>query len=521
MSYSVVRVPSFAPGLNLRDKEDAVQPGEAIDLMNVEFHQRGAMSQRAGYTNFTPSTLTNAGASLQPFYRTGAAAQLIVGAGTRLEALDTSGSVVASDTALTSGTWDFVRFGGPNTERVYAGQGETTLRRWDGTSWTGVSNTPKAGALAVMATSNRLVAGRFNGTTGGPTGGASTSSPSHIYFSAPGDPETWDADDSLQVTPGDGEKVQAIIGWREFVFVFKETKFFVITGETVDGDGNPEFLVTPFETGVGLCSPRAVATDDRGVYFLDRTGVYRTNGQEPELLSDLISPVFLGGSSVFYDGGELAHSSITNCAMGYHDHRLYLGFSTASANDRTLAFDPQFGWWSLYDFPAAAFASFRISNQSELVFAAASGDKHVHRHNASETNDYGSAITSRWRSGWEDFGEGSQKVVAEEKMWGQGVVSVGVADDYGDAPGPLVEIDMSQASAGTNFGGTGTFGGDGYFGDVVPGLTPRLRRKSNRGTVFSTTFKNSTLDQPWRVDRYQYHVRTTLNPSVRQTDNES
>src|SRR5215208_1623780 len=101
-------IPSFDGGLNLRDKTDAIDPTEAIDLYNVEFTDRGAVQQRAGYDDFTGTAPTNRTESLEPFYTTGGTKQLIAGCGTRLEAVATDGSVVASATGLTAGLiWDF------------------------------------------------------------------------------------------------------------------------------------------------------------------------------------------------------------------------------------------------------------------------------------------------------------------------------------------------------------------------------------------------------------------------------
>lgn len=510
MSYVPYSFAGFGAGLNLRDKADAVSEQEAIDALNVELSERGAVSQRAGYVAFTNS-LTNDVGSLHPHYRAGATPHLLAGAGTRLEAIDSTGTVVASQSALTDGTWDFARFGTPNAEVSYAGQGNDLLQSWNGTAWASVASTPRAGALAVSATTNRLVAARFNTTNGGPDGSAGSSSPSHIYFSDLGDAESWGVDNFLQLTPGDGEQIQAVIAWREFVFAFKETKFFVFYGESEDA-GIPVFDYTPIDTGVGLASPRAVAADERGVYFLDRKGVYVTRGGEPELLSDIIDPIFRGGSSDFYLGGELEQTQIENCAMATHDNRIYLGYtqSGSSVNDRTLVYDTERNWWSLYDFPTLCLTSFELSGTPELFFGADTGNL-IHRHNPAQTNDDGTAITSRWRSGWHDFGDPTVKTSREQKVWGaNGTVAVSIATDFDTGTGPTEVLDFADPSVDT---WNGTTWNGGEWG-VPSGLTPKLRRTSARGTTFSVLFENSTLNNTYSIHRFDHALREARIPSV-------
>ena len=244
---------TFGRGLNLAAKEDAVQPGEAIDLLNVEFTNVGGRPQRDGYGAFTSSPLTNAATSLAPFYQTTGTKQLLAGCGTRLEALNTSGAVVASSTGLTTGTWSFVRFSAPGSEVAYAGNGKNLLYKWDGSTWASVANSPKARYLAVEAADNRLVAAGFDDSaTGGPT--ASQTYTSRVWFSDAGAPTTWGANNYIDLTPGDGQLIQGMIAWREFVFVFKETKFFVFTGTSTDSAGNPIFNVRTVDAGIGLAS---------------------------------------------------------------------------------------------------------------------------------------------------------------------------------------------------------------------------------------------------------------------------
>lgn len=511
----------FGRGLNLRDKPDAVDPAECIDALNVLFTDRGAITQRPGYDNLTSSALTNRVASLEAFYTSGGTKQLLAGCGTRLEAVSTAGAVVDSETGLTDAVWDFTRFGKPNAEVAYAGNGTDTLRKWNGTEWTAPTATvngeagkamPKAGSLCVWpAAGNRLVATRFSTTTGGPNG--ATSSPDHVWFSDPGDPEAWHTtepeENQVQLMPGNGEPIQACIAWKEFVFVFKETSFFVFhTAATVND--SPEFIFRPVEAGVGLASPRAICAHPTGVYFMARNGVYRTTGQEPELISSLVEPIWTGAASDYYTGAELAHGSITNCAMGIWEDRIYLAFPTSEANSRVLVFDPGFDWWSLYNIPASCFASFRVGNTEELVFGYASGSNHIGRHSLAYTNDDGAAIESHWRSGWFDLGNPDVKTIRSSKLWGTGKVSTGLGHDFRQGVGDLDLMDFSDSTADTWGGATW---GAGEWAEPR-GLIQKQRRRAVRGTTFSVYFANSILDQAWSIHRVDHHLREIRKPSA-------
>ncbi len=513
---------SLGAGLNLRDKVDAVQEAEAIDLLNVMFTDRGAVQQRPGYTALT-AALTNAAATLSPYYTSAGTAQIVAGCGTRLEGISAAGSVVASATGLTSGTWGFARFGTPGTELVYAGQGDTNLNRWNGTAWTtAIANTPDGGALCVTPVSNRLVAARFNTTTGGPTGGAGTSSPSHVYFSDPGQPETWTTNNFIQVTPGDGEKVQAVVTWGTFVFIFKETKFAVYYGESVDAGGQPVFNYRMIDAGVGAMGPKAVVAGTDGVYFAGRAGIYRTTGGPPELLSDAVDPLFdsTATPSPFFLGGTLQHASAANTALCWHNDRLYVSYtSTGSANNYTAVYDPEGKWWTLWDVPAAHAISFRRSSTPELVFADTT-NKIIYYQNPDLTSDNGAAISSRWRSGWIDYGQGARKRLRETKIWGyaNGVEGpfAAISTDFTPNVGVLVPIDFTPATGGGgSLWGGSTWGGTTWVeGAVEQALNPALVRRSATGTVFSTYFENSVLNRTWSVHRVTHHIASKRIPTI-------
>lgn len=522
--YTSYPFDSFGKGLNLQAKPDAVSPEECIDALNVLYSDRGAISQRPGYEALT-AALTNRVDSLEPFYTAAGVRQLLAGCGTRLEALEAAGTVKASKTGLEGGPWDFCRFSAPTAEAAYAGNGLNTLLKWNGTEWTAPTATvngeaakamPKARFITIQTPDNRMVATGFGNTAGGPGGAAS--SPSHVYWSEAGLPEAWktagtetNPANNVILSPGDGEPITGVITWRELLFIFKETKFFVFYGNSTDAKGNPVFNYRTVESGAGCISPRSIAVHRSGVYFLGRTGVFRTTGQEPVLVSNLVEPIFEGGASVFYTGGVLSGVNVLNCAMGVWGDRIYLAYPTSSVNNRMLVYDPTFEWWSLYDIPASALTSFRVTaGVEELVFGYASGENRIGRHNLTAANDVGAAINSYWRSGWFDLGSPDVKTIRSSKVWGSGTVNMSLGYDFRQGTGKSNSFNFIDL-ASTQWGGS-SWGGGTWA--EPRGLIPAARRIATRGTVFSVYFNNTILNQEWSIHRVDHHLREIRKPET-------
>lgn len=525
---NVATVSDFAGGLNLRDKPDRVKSSEAVDLLNVVFTKRGGVAQRSGYSALTGSALTNRVDSMAPFYTTAGTKQIVAGCGTRLEAISTAGAVVASSTGATQGPWNFARFGSPGNERMYCGNGVDTLRRWTGSAWSSPTATvdavggramPKAFGLCVQPKDNRLVAAGYSTATGGPNG--ATSNWDYVYFSSAGDPEAWTTTHYVQLTPSDGEKIQAAVSFGDSVYVFKETKFFIFYGNSTDATGQPVFNYRTVDTGIGLAAPGAVTVAKEGIYFLGRNGVYFTSGSTPTLLSDIIEPIFSGGVPSAFNSSTLNQGSIAKARMTTWNDRVYLAIPTgaSTSNDRVLVYDPEFKWWSLWDIPAAALCKFRVTDDEELAFGYSTGSQYVGRHEESLTSDAGAAILSRWYSGWDDFGEGSMKRVRQTKLWGTGSTLFCVNKDFlQSVPSATVTFDSTDTwgdGTGADTWGDGT--GTDTWGPG-PEVSPQLHRVAVRGTYLQLAMENSALNERWALARADLHVASPRIPEVKEAD---
>jgi hypothetical protein len=502
----IVQWPGFS-GLNLRDQPNQIDPTQALDLLNVTLIERGGVKSRDGYAKFTSSALTNRPDSLAAFYTVSGTAQLVVGNGNRLDALSTAGASLAN-VATTASPHYFARFGGPTAELMFISNGADTLRQWNGTAFstpTFTGTSPTGRFVAVTPWDNRLVNARRSGATLG-------DNPSTVRFSDAGVPTTFGTANFVDLTPGDGEQIMAVIAWSRYLFVFKESKFFVFNSTSTGAGGTPVFNYFTIDTGVGLAAPRAVCAARDGVYFLSRTGVYRTTSTTVEPVSSLLDPFFSNTTSGFYTGGALNMTQVANAAMAFNREQVFLAVpaGASSVNNRVLVYDPRYQWWTLYDLPAAAMASFRVSTQPDLMFAYASGTNDVGGHASGQTTDAGAAIASRWRSGWWDMGDPHVKTVRRTVAWGKGRLRLGVRSDFGGG----LSVSTVDFQTGSDLWADGTNAADRWGDGTNPAdvwadgrqITPKVNSQAVRGTVFSLDLAN--LDaSPWALYRLAERLR--------------
>jgi hypothetical protein len=217
---------------------------------------------------------------------------------------------------------------------------------------------PDGHFLAVTPWDNRLVS----------AGGAETYSTVHrVRFSTEGDPFIWgnpagSADDYyVDLHPGDGEEIREVLTWGDYMFVFKQTKFFVFYGVDVGAAGTPVFNYrTVNGQGIPLDwdgqAPAACVAQD-GVYFVNKEGVWRTTGGPPEKISTAVDPLFNIASpddpNPYYGdvpgaNGTHPYSAITH----WRDRLLIYGYE-----DQVLVHHLKEGWWSRWQLPGLSYQS--------------------------------------------------------------------------------------------------------------------------------------------------------------------
>ena len=480
------------PGVDLRS-----DPGDsraAIDLLNVTI-EPGRVRVRDGFGTLyiTPSTET--ANRIEHFvFGTG---QIIV-QGTSNRAINVStGALVGTALAASgvAGQDSGVAVGTPAAKFYYTCNSQHIIRRWDGATWTSPAGMPANPAvLGLSPTDNRLVVA----DTG-----------SKLWFSDPGVPETFGANNFVQLTPGDGETISSIATFNNQVFVFKQTKFFVFYGNSTDSAGNPVFnyRAVAGKVGVGGAlsgvvfgpSPESSCVAADGVYFFSGAGVYRTTGGQPTRVSSPIDPFFIGDSgtftalSSFWQGGSSSVLSTGPCKITAVDSFVYLLAPTVGPGTTVLwVLDTRTGSWTCWTAAGGAGLCMSVPNTSKtpllMVSTNVGGFGFVNWQIPGMTTDQSSsAIVSRYRLPFETYGDPRQKRIRETILEGTGTPTVKWSRDWGA---------LSTGSAVT----LGT----------SPAVAVNRQRLAQRGRAFSLQL--GAASGAWAANRVQVNIDDELRP---------
>lgn len=437
-------IPRFG-GLQLSDDPQEVGFGGAIDLLNVDLDRSGRLRIRPGFTQLTASEGTNRYDSLLFFQNTAGSKFLVAGAGTRVEVINSSGTVVATMALATASPHYFARLGTPAAEYVYFSNGTDRIRRTDGAAITSPAGLIAQTGKYVAAWQSRLVHAR------------TATNPSRVAFSNAGDPETFtyaagppETGDFVDITPGDGEPITGLAVWGPYLFAFKQTKFAVFNGVGQDGQGGAIFDYRMVEVGMGVRTTGTACTGREGVYFIAADGVYVTVGDSPRLVSQAIGPLFRKDFPATYGGG----TSFSPTRLAYAEGRLYMavGDDDFGTMNKLFVFDPARDQWMVWSIEAAALTTSTWFSREQVTFAYSAGLKHIGRVGGDEgsaTDDVGTAISWRYQLGFNDFGTSNSKRVGPFDLWGSGTLTVSVLTDHGttDSNAGTVTLGTSPAVA--------------------------------------------------------------------------
>lgn len=470
MPYQSFTVEQFG-GLDLYNDPAEVGVAGAINLSNVDVNPRGQLKTRPG-SSLVGATAGDAASQAMAYFVTSTGTEWIVvadpGSTTSLKTVRISdgvaGATQSSETAASNN--GFARFGTPAATRIYVATGAAAhLVYFQGGAWTTVTAPVASTLVAVTPISNRLVVAD-NDT---------------VYFSDAG-ADTFTSGNSVSLTPGDGEAIKGLVRWRDLLFVFKQTKFFVFYGESVDETDNPIFNYRMADFRHGCTITGQAVAGEEGIYFADTTGIYLTTGNDVRYISQPLEPWLRLGN------GPLS-LSLGAARLVYHGRRLYVIYPNGSSSVM-LVHDPALGVWLVWQMSATAACSVPTSSFVSGLYFAESSTKKAAKVDPTVTTDLGSAFSWSYQSGWYDLGSPERKVIRESLLWGTGSPTYSLLTDY-------ATTDASSAAV--------TLG-------TSPTVAEGRQRTARRGVFFS--HKLSGTGQA-TVSRLTHHLTSSYRPGAK------
>jgi hypothetical protein len=430
-------------GLDLRS--DAQEIAGAIDCLNVDFDREGRVRTRDGYTQFSAGNANLVVAMANQ----GTMGNLVTLGTNRGGAFNSSGVLIANSNAVAAISGRIVNFGTTTASYVYGPTGDALgrLLRWDGAAWAYPNVGYSYNLVGVTPWDNRLVLlSEFSPAT----------NPHRVRFSDPGAPETYTANSYVDLTPGDNETINAVCEWRDKLFVFKQTKYFVFYGTSTDSTGQPIFNYRTVQTGIGVSSSGfsggAVAMDE-AVYFINNRGMYRTTGGPPQKVSAAVDPLFGIDTAPYFSSST--SSTLGAGPLGRYRQKVLVNGAGATYS---LVFDTETGHWSYWNIPATVVLQYYPSNVDALLFA--DGGTTLFKMGSAYSTDNGTAISSKYRTGFLDFGAPEQeKWIRQMMLSGTGTVNVKTAVNDAVTLSSATSVAMGTSPAvGTGRWSAGTRG---------------------------------------------------------------
>jgi hypothetical protein len=483
-------------GLQLNEPDAQVGPEYALDLLDVDWDAQGVLGSRMGTEKVaSPETSydTIYGAAVD-FDPRGEEYALLARREHTLVVIDEAGAEGASLEVGGNGL-SFAQIGlGVLRPVTYIASLEHPVRKFADGEFSEPTATidgeagkamPEAGLITTWPDGgNRLV---FVGTglSGGP--GGADSSPNTIWFSEPGQPESFESTAFVELDPGDGEQIVDCASWGRQVFVLKERHLIVFYGISADEEGKPIFNFRTIDLGTRARGGCAVGRE--GVYFLAEDGVWVTTGGRPALVSDMMN------LSQFRRDRRTTLGGITfpswNIAKGivYLDECIYVGLleeeGAGPAIERLLKIDLETGRATLWKTNILDFIvwSPTWAGVPRLVFSGGGEKKGVYLFTPETDKDVVVEMDPYWCSGRYDLSDPDEKTLTITKIWGSGDVDVSTAEDYGA------------------YGATKTFSlGEG---DAI------AQRQLQRGQTATLLSHRLSGAAPWSVQRITRYLQSS------------
>lgn len=268
-----VSLSGFA-GLNIREPIGMIDDRQLSVCENYNIGRAGELSKRTGFALSNSGSLMTAGSAavqLLGFFKTDTLAQMLAASGTYFYRSSDNGATWTGSSG-TLRTW-----GVQYANNFYLINSNGVIEKWDGTSLTNLAGSP-SGTFGIIYRDRLFVLNT----------GASGTLSSRLYYSAPGDLTSWPSINFIDVAVGDGDILIGAAVLQDLLVLFKTKSTWILYA-----DGQPtDWTLRNSSPALGCMSKFTIKEIEGMLYFQGVSGVYRTDGNTYQAISDDIQPAF-------------------------------------------------------------------------------------------------------------------------------------------------------------------------------------------------------------------------------------
>ena len=504
----------YSGGLNTSSSKKEIQRNEASYIRNWDITYRGRLYRRKGLTQ-KGDTLTNEIDAIHSYLRGSAGKDVVLIEGGTLRYLNST-TWDSLDTGFTSGTKTWVETC-PINRKIYISNQTDTQHSWDRVSTTNNSCLTDLGATVPHGNVVRWHKNHMF-TVNNVTVSATTYA-NRLYWSAFGDPDTYDTTNDFLEVPGQGRAI-TLGGMGDTLAIFKENSI-----QFLNGWGDSDWRLTAsasnvanFDEAVGCVAPRGVTRVGNELWFMDNEGIIRRLYQTDfdafrrDIVSSKIDDTLAG----------LNKNQIEKTVAMTFDDKVYFFVPDGPNTDNNivLVYDliasKRTGEeaWTVYDGWEVSVATVHPTGATiDLYLGDINGKVYIHSGN----DDDGVAISSRWDGKQDDY---DQPDKYKRYSFGyttadnQGDIDVGVYASVDGSPFANISTFNLQGS-GSKLGPTGSFllgptGGCKLSGGEVIENKHYFDAGGNnpQGRTLQMSYRHSATGERPYIDTFTNHFKT-------------
>lgn len=225
--------------------------------------------------------------------------------------------------------------------------------------------------------------------------------PDYIYWTNPGEPDTMDPENNLQVT-SPREPLMGVFIYATQPYIWTRDNLYVLDYGGIDA--LPTFSARKGPCGYGVVGPYAWAVADL-IYFVSQNGIYVTDGQTPaqSITEDTLRPIFKGISVSNFAPIDFTQS--TSIRLSCVGSELHFVYKDTNGFLQHLIYHRLYKRWEANSSSAMnVTVAYEDENQSRLRCYFGTADGKVYERSSGTTTDNGTAINVNARTGSVDFG---------------------------------------------------------------------------------------------------------------------